>query len=112
MSTRPNFDDLSISLLFALCLVSVCARYYIRIAIQKQFALDDAFLALGTACLTAAMVLLYINMDDMYFIEAVTYASERFDRLPGPQDVNRYFSFRQCVTASLILTYDTFEPLP
>ena len=94
---------MSTTLLFALCIVSVCARYYIRIAVQKEFALDDAFLAFGTACLTAAMVVLYINMDNMYLTEALTYAPTRVAFLP--QDLNSVFEFRKLVTASLILTW-------
>lgn len=96
---------MSTSVLFAVCLVSVCARYYIRFAVQKEIALDDAFLAFGTACLTAAMVVLYFNMDDMYFTEAMTYAPTRLGRPPQPQDMDRVFQFRKLVTASLILTW-------
>ena len=94
---------MSTSLLFALCIISVCARYYIRLAVQKEFGLDDAFLAFGTACLVAAMVVLYINMDNMYFTEAITFAPTRFAF--QPQDLNRVFDFRKLVTASLILTW-------
>ncbi|KAL8934632.1 MAG: hypothetical protein Q9216_005807 [Gyalolechia sp. 2 TL-2023] len=110
-----NFDDvgripreafvISASLLFALCLVSVTARYYIRIVVQKEFKLDDVFLAFGTACMTAAMVVLYINMDDMYFTEILTFEPAKLGRQPEPQDLNRVFEFRRLVTASLILTW-------
>ena len=94
---------MSTTLLFALCIISVCARYYIRLAVQKEFGLDDAFLAFGTACLVAAMVVLYINMDDTYLTEAIIYAPTRFAF--QPQDLNRAFDFRRLVTASLILTW-------
>ncbi|KAL9598044.1 MAG: hypothetical protein Q9219_004738 [cf. Caloplaca sp. 3 TL-2023] len=110
-----DFDDVgriprhafvvSTSVLFAACLASVSARYYIRIAIQKEFSLDDAFLAFGTACLTAAMVVLYINMDNMYFTETLTFAPAILGRPPLPRDLNRVFEFRKLVTASLILTW-------
>ena len=93
---------MSTTLLFALCIVSVCARYYIRLAVQKEFGLDDAILAFGTACLVAAMAVLYVNMDNMYLTEALTYATSfAFE----PQDLNRVFEFRKLVTASLILTW-------
>ena len=85
-----------------MCLVSLCARYYIRIIVQKEFALDDGFLAFGTACLIAAMAVLYINMGNMYLIEALTYAPALFTS--QPPDLNRVFEFRKLVTASLILT--------
>lgn len=94
---------MSTSLLFAVCIVSVCARYYIRIAVQKEFALDDGFLAFGTACLIASMAVLYINMDNMYLTEALTYAPALF--ATAPPDLNRVFEFRKLVTASLILTW-------
>ena len=94
---------MSTTLLFALCIISVGARYYIRLAVQKEFGLDDAFLVFGTACLVAAMVVLYINMNDMYLTEALTYAPTRFAF--QPQDLNRVFDFRKLVTASLILTW-------
>ena len=93
---------MSTTLLFALCLVSVGARYYIRLAVQKEFSPDDALLAFGTACLIAAMAVLYINMDNMYFTEALTYAPALFTQ---PPDLNRVFEFRKLVTASLILTW-------
>ena len=94
---------MSTTLLFALCIVSVCTRFYIRLAVQKEFGLDDAFLAFGTACLVAVMAVLYINMDNMYLTEAMTYAPTRFAF--QPQDLNRVFEFRKLVTASLMLTW-------
>ena len=94
---------MSTTLLFALCIISVCARYYIRLAVQKEFGLDDAFLAFGTACLVAAMAVQYINMDNMYLTEAITYAPTRFAF--QPQDLDRVFEFRKLVTASMILTW-------
>ena len=94
---------MSTTLLFALCIISVCARYYIRLAVQKEFGLDDAFLAFGTACLVAAMVVLHISMDDMYLTEAMIYPPTRFAF--QPQDSNRVFDFRKLVTANLTLTW-------
>ena len=94
---------MSATLIFAVCIISVSARYYIRLAVQKEFGLDDAFLAFGTACLVAAMVVLYINMDNMYLTEAMSYAPTRFPL--QPQDLDRAIAFRKQVTASLILTW-------
>ncbi|KAG7008132.1 hypothetical protein G7Y79_00007g022570 [Physcia stellaris] len=74
-----------------------------RQAFVKEFALDDAFLAFGTSCLIAAMAVLYINMDNMYLTEALTYAPALF--ATQPPDLNRVFEFRKLVTASLILTW-------
>lgn len=94
---------MSTTLLFALCIISLCARYYIRLAIQKEFGLDDAFLAFGTACLIAGMVILYINMDNLYFAQAVERAPSRFTF--QPQDVSRILNFRKLVVQSLVLTW-------
>ena len=71
--------------------------------VQKEFALDDGFLAFGTACLIASMVVLYVNMDNMYFTEALTYAPFRVSF--QPQDLDKVYEFRKLVTASLILTW-------
>ena len=81
----------------------MCARYYIRIVIQKEFALDDGFLAFGTVCLIAAMVVLYINMDNIYMREALIYASALF--ATKPPDLNQILEFRKLLTGSLILTW-------
>ena len=94
---------MSTTLLFALCIISVCARCYIRLAVQKEFGLDDAFLAVGTACLVAGMVILYINMDNLYFVQAIMHAPTRFTI--HPQDLNRILTFRKLVIQSLILTW-------
>ncbi len=92
---------MSTTLIFALCIISVCARYYIRLAVQKEFGLDDAILAFGTACLVAAMAILYVNIDNIYLTKAMIYAPTRFAF--QPQDLNRSFEFRKMVTASQIL---------
>ncbi|KAI4193838.1 MAG: hypothetical protein LQ348_002764 [Seirophora lacunosa] len=93
----------STSLLLAVCLVSVVARYYIRIVIQKEFALDDAFLAFGTACMITAMAVLYTNMDNMYLTEALIYSPALL--ATGSPDLNGVFEFGKLVKASLILTW-------
>ena len=94
---------MSTTLLFVLCIISVCARYYIRLAVQKEFGLDDAFLTFGTACLVIGMIILYINIDNLYFVQAITHAPTRFAF--RSQDLNRVLKFRKLVTPSLILTW-------
>lgn len=94
---------MSTTVLFALCILSVCARYYIRLAVQKEFKLDDAFVAVGTSCLVAGMVILYINMDNLYFVEAITRAPDRFTF--HPQDLNRVLIFHKLVIQVGILTW-------
>ena len=94
---------MSTTLLFALCIISVCARYYIRLAVQKEFGFDDAFLAIGTACLIAGMVILYICMDNLYFVQAIIHAPNGVTF--HPEDLNRILTFRKSVIQSLILTW-------
>lgn len=47
---------------------SVCARYYIRVYIQKQFSSDDGILLFGVACLVVAIGLLLKFADNMYIV--------------------------------------------
>ncbi|KAL8699331.1 MAG: hypothetical protein Q9201_006060 [Fulgogasparrea decipioides] len=49
------------------------------------------------------MAVLYINMDNMYYTEALTYAPTLFAF--QPPELNRVYEFRKLVTASLILTW-------
>ncbi|KAL9579244.1 MAG: hypothetical protein Q9212_005221 [Teloschistes hypoglaucus] len=49
------------------------------------------------------MAILYINMDNMYYTEALTYTPARF--AARPPELDRVFEFRKLVTASLILTW-------
>ena len=49
------------------------------------------------------MVVLYINIDNLYFVQAITHAPTRFAF--HPQDLNRVFTFRKLITPSLILTW-------
>ena len=81
----------------------MCARYYIRIVVQKEFTLDDGFLAFGTACLIAAMGVLYISIDNMYLTEALIYAPSLF--ATQSPDLNGVVEFRTLVTVSLILMW-------
>lgn len=49
------------------------------------------------------MVVLYISTDNMYLIEAITYAPTRI--VSSPKDLDTLFAFHKQVTASLILTW-------
>lgn len=85
--------------------MSVCARYYIRIVVQKEFGLDDAFLALATAFLISVMAILYTNMNNMYFIEAMIFALARF-KVPS-QGLDWAHEFLKLNTTSLTLSWMT-----
>lgn len=90
------------TLLFAVYIINASGRYYARIGIQKEFGLDDAFLAFGTACMTTAMVVLYINMNDVYSTEALTCAPNCF--ISQAPDLSRVFEFRKLVRTTFTLT--------
>ena len=59
--------------MFALCIISVIARFYIRLCVQKQFSVDDGFVLAGTACLIGAFTVLMVSLDTEYMIEAFVF---------------------------------------
>ena len=59
--------------LFALAISAACVRFYIRIGIQKQFAIDDALLLFGILCIAASVGLLFNYIDDLFLVEALEY---------------------------------------
>ncbi|PVH84950.1 hypothetical protein DL98DRAFT_608996 [Cadophora sp. DSE1049] len=61
----------SSAVLLAICIIAAFARFWIRISIQRQFSIDDYFLALGMGCLIASASLLFYYIDDMMFIGAL-----------------------------------------
>ena len=70
MADSPKVSTL---VLFVVSLVSVFARFYIRLRVQKQAGIDDAFLLLGTGCLIVAIVLLFLFINKMYMAEALLF---------------------------------------
>ena len=89
--------------LFGLCLISACARFYIRLRIQKSFAIDDGILLFGIICVIAAMVLLHTFTDEMMLVGATETGLSGID-LP-PDFISQAFDFQRLVTAGLILTW-------
>ncbi|KAA6406929.1 MAG: hypothetical protein FRX48_09227 [Lasallia pustulata] len=89
--------------LFIICLISVCARFYIRVRIQKRFSADDGILLFGVCCLICAMVLLFIFVDRMYLVEA----SE--SGIPGielpPDIMGQAYEYQKLLDIALILTW-------
>ena len=88
--------------LFALCLISSCARFYVRIGVQKTFSIDDGVLLFGIGCLIAAMGLLFTFIDKLYLVE-VTEAGTLGVVLP-PDFLEDAFDFQKLVAVALILT--------
>ena len=89
--------------LFVLCLISSCARFYIRIGVQKNFSLDDGVLLFGVGCLIAAMALLFTFIDKMYLVGA-TQSDPPGIELPS-DFIEEAFVFQKFVTVALILTW-------
>ena len=86
-------------------LASVCARFYIRLRVQKEFSIDDGFLLFGTGCLIAAMVVLFILVDEMYTVQALLFGSPT---VGNPFDlIELGFWYRKMSAVSLILSWLT-----
>lgn len=90
--------------LFALCMVSVCARFYIRVVIQKQFSSDDGILLFGIACLIVAIGLLFTFIDKMYIVGAAESGNLVSVSLPADY-IEQSFEFQKMVTVALVLTW-------
>lgn len=101
---RSPSGKISNLVLFAACMTSVCARYFIRIYVQKQFSSDDGVLLFGVACLIVAMGLMLKVKDQMY----VVGANETGDlaNVPLPEDfLEQSYYFQKIVTVALLLTW-------
>ena len=90
--------------LFALCLASACARYYVRVRVQREFSIDDGILLLGIACLIVAMGLLATFIDNMYVVGASEAGN--IVGVPLPADfIQQAYYFQKMVTVALVLTW-------
>ena len=89
--------------LFILCLLSVIARFYIRLRIQRQFSTDDGFLLFGAGCLVAAIVLLFLFADTMYMAEAIL--SGLPNAVISPNLIQDAMWFHKIIIIALILTW-------
>ena len=97
------FNKVSNLVLFALCLASTIARFYVRIHVQRQFSIDDGILLFGVACLMSAMALLFTFADRMYLVGAVEAGVTDIDL---PSDfIQQAFDFHKLVTVALVLTW-------
>lgn len=91
--------------LLGVCVVSVVARLYIRIRVQKQFSLDDGFLLFGICCLISSVGIQCSFMDNMYVLESVNMGRTN---VQIPSDfVQRMFDYHKMLTVSLILSWCT-----
>ena len=83
--------------------MSVTVRYYVRFFIQKQLSIDDGILLFGILCLTSAMVLLFIFVDNLFLVEAlegnIIPTDLPVDFLQGVAD------FERLVVGAMVLTW-------
>ena len=96
-------EQITTLVLYCVAVLGVCARFYIRIRIQRAFSLDDGILLFGLACLTCAEGLLFVFRDDMYLIEAILMR-------PGQTVIPKNFmdsaySYQKWVAATLLLLW-------
>ncbi|KAL9618969.1 MAG: hypothetical protein Q9160_006363 [Pyrenula sp. 1 TL-2023] len=99
---RAFISKTSALVFFIICLLSVFARFYIRLRIQRQIGVDDAFLLFGTGCLIAAVGLLFNYVDKMYMVEAFIMGISNVTL--GPNFINDAFWFQKVIAVALILT--------
>ena len=84
-------------------MISSCARFYIRIGVQKTFSIDDGVLLFGICCLIAGMGLL-LHFDDKMFLVGATESGMPNIQLPS-DFIEQAFDFQKLVTVALILTW-------
>ncbi|KAL8835183.1 MAG: hypothetical protein Q9170_003429 [Blastenia crenularia] len=85
-------------------MLSVCARFYIRVVIQKQFSSDDGILIFGIACLIVAIGLLLTFIDKMYIVGTAESGNLISVSLPADY-IEQSFNFQKMVTVALVLTW-------
>ncbi|KAF7507791.1 hypothetical protein GJ744_010092 [Endocarpon pusillum] len=91
--------------LFALCLISATARFYVRVRVQKQVSIDDGFLLFGILCLAAAVGVMFTFIDSLYMLQAM---QEGIPDLERPPDwLQRTFDCQKFLVLSLCLTWCT-----
>ena len=92
-------------MLFAICIVSVCSRYYIRIKIQREFSIDDGILLFGVLCLITAMGLLPTFLDEQYIVTgALEYGDPNGAPLPD-NFIEQAFRSQKFNVLAMVLTW-------
>ena len=83
--------------------MSLCARFYIRIRLQKKVFFSDAFLLFGTCCLICAVAILFTFAESMYQVEEWTNE----DLIPesnAPFEQLVWY-YQKMITVTFILTW-------
>lgn len=95
---------MSTAVLFALCLLSAASRFYVRLHVQKQFAIDDAFFVAALCCVICSIVILYsITIDNLYLVQAIALKLPNAD-IP-PDFLQRSYDWQKWMIICLILSW-------
>ncbi|CAI6334779.1 unnamed protein product [Periconia digitata] len=112
---KPVFLGIT-SALFALCLLCSLVRFYIRLAVQREFGYDDGWLIVGLCCLIGGMITIYVSIDLMYEMQAVAQmAATGMTTIPTtPEEaamlatmLRKTLEFRRLAAASTTLVWAT-----
>ncbi|KAF7895361.1 hypothetical protein EAF00_007175 [Botryotinia globosa] len=91
--------------LYILAVVAALIRFYIRIRIQKQFAIDDTLIIVGILCITASIGLLFNYIDNLFMAEALILGtSEIYTQLPK-DFIQRIYDYSERSTISLMCAW-------
>ena len=84
-------------------LISLSIRLYIRLYVQKHFAVDDGFIVFGVLLLVAAMGMLYHFVDILFLSEALLLGDKDIEL--SSNVIQDALSFQKWATISLIITW-------
>lgn len=95
---------MSTAVLFALCLLSAASRFYVRLHIQKEFLIDDAFFVAALCCVICSIVILYsVSLDELYLVQAIAV------KLPNaeipPDFLQQSYDWQKWMIICLILAW-------
>ncbi|KAF7951338.1 hypothetical protein EAE96_006654 [Botrytis aclada] len=91
--------------LYILAITAALIRFYIRVRIQKQFAIDDALIIVGILCITASIGLLFNYIDNLFMTEALILGtSEIYTQLPN-DFIQRIYDYSERSTISLMCAW-------
>jgi hypothetical protein len=91
--------------LFVICVLSVFARLYVRIGVQKQFTIDDGFLLLGLCFMIIGFCLLFTYIDGMYLAQAFILVGPSIVVSAPPNFLTIVFDYQKMALVSLCSTW-------
>ena len=95
--------QISTAVLLGLAFVTAVARLYVRLVVQRQAGVDDAFIIFAFMCLTAAAVMTYAKIEELYIGEAFLVGLNGF--IPPADAFQEIFDYKTFETASWILLW-------